>query len=97
MLKTKNILDHFNGVGMGKCIDISDLSSGKSIHSTIDSGSATIIIQISNTGQDNDWMDYVQLSPSSIKPDGITDVIPWYFMRASVTSNSSNVTVIIGG
>lgn len=97
MLKTKNLLADFGGIGAGSCVDISTLGSLKSIQAIIDSGTATITIQVSNTGQDNDWLDYAQLTTSQNAPDGMSDSVAWYFMRAKVTSNTGYVTVIVGG
>lgn len=77
-----------------KSVLISPERSSRSFMAAINSGSATVIIQVSN--DDVTYKDFASLSPSASTPDGLADDCPWPFVRASVTGNTGILTVSVG-
>jgi len=83
-----------SGTGAGDIKNISPNRDKRSFMASVSTGSATVVIQVSNDGET--WIDYVELTPTSTAPDGFSDVNSWPFVRANVTENAGTLTVTVG-
>ena len=66
----------------------------RSFMASVNTGAATLKIQVSNDAVV--WLDYASLSPSTGAPDGLVDECPWPFVRAVVSANTGELTVTVG-
>ena len=66
----------------------------RSFMASVNTGAATLKIQVSNDAVV--WLNYASLSPSAGVPDGLADECPWPFVRAVVSANTGELTVTVG-